>query len=475
MRLSIGLPSFILNKSYHTLILIIFLFIICIFVPYKFISWFNHNSKFEENGLLKTTKNNFKKSTNLNSILNNLPFIIGSSQEFNLIKEPHIKSEFTQINNLYEKYIRNFKNKEELKNIGYRISLNNKKAIGIAYEYSFCDRTDKDYIKLHKLNDYIILYSKLLDLFIESQKEKIFQLKYLNKLKTKSKELTKEEKDISNLEPILIDFIFSCLIYQQCFYQGIPITIIKKPFISYIQLPHISIKNCELFNEKNIKITLEEFLKYADNEKEDILKNIFDFNNSEINDIIEASKLIPKYDYKVKPYVEGFEDTGFIKGDKVTFKIDITRKNKEDKKLGILHSKCFPGIFNEVLYSLVFNGKNLIKMDKILIDKKENEYKLTILINAIGIIPIKIFFISGNFLLNNDIINCQIKSEERNEKRDEMMKNIENITKTEKITKNFFQKMLSDLCGIDDNDELDEENEDDEANNNEEEKEDNKI
>ena len=58
MRLSIGLPSFILNKSYNTLILIIFLFIICIFVPYKFISWFNHNSNFDENGLLKTTKNN---------------------------------------------------------------------------------------------------------------------------------------------------------------------------------------------------------------------------------------------------------------------------------------------------------------------------------------------------------------------------------------------------------------------------------
>ena len=157
MRLSIGLPSFILNKSYHTLILIIFLFVVCIFVPYKFMSWFNHNSKFEENGLLKTTNNNFKKSTNLNTILINLPFILGNSQEFNLIKEPHIKSEFTLINNLYEKYIRNFKNKEELKNIGYRISLNNKKAIGIAYEYSFCDRTDKNYIKLHKLNDYFII------------------------------------------------------------------------------------------------------------------------------------------------------------------------------------------------------------------------------------------------------------------------------------------------------------------------------
>ena len=466
MRLSIGLPSFILNKSYHTLILIIFLLVVCIFVPYKFMSWFYHISKFEENGLLKTTNNNFKKSTNLNTILINLPFILGNSQEFNLIKEPHIKSEFTLINNLYEKYIRNFKNKEELKNIGYRISLNNKKAIGIAYEYSFCDRTDKNYIKLHKLNDYIILLSKLLDLFIESQKEKIFQLQYLNKLKSNSKEISKENKDISNLEPIVFDFIFSCLIYQQCFYQGIPVTIIRKPFISYCQLPHITINNCEKFKEKDVNITLEQFLKYADNEKLDIIKNVFDFKNSEINDIIEASKVMPRYDYKVKTYVEGFEDTGFIKGDKVTFKIDITRKNKEDKKLGILHSKCFPGIFNEILYAVTFNGKKLLKMDKIKIDKKENEYKFTILINTIGIIPIKIILISGNFFINNDIINCQINALERSEKRDEMMKNIENITKKEKITKNFIQKMFGDLCGFDDFYD-DEENENEEVINNE--------
>ena len=209
-----------------------------------------------------------------------------------------------------------------------------------------------------------------------------------------------------------------------------------------------------------------EFFKYADNEKEDILKNIFNFNNSEINDIIEASKVIPKYDYKVKPYVEGFEDTGFIKGDKVTFKIDITRKNKEDKKLGILHSKCFPGIFNEILYAVTFNGKKLLKMDKIKIDKKENEYKFTILINTIGIIPIKIILISGNFFLNNDIINCQINAFERSEKRDEMMKNIENITKKEKITKNFIQKMFGDLCGFDDFYD-DEENDDEEVISNE--------
>ena len=471
MRLSLGLPSFILNKSYHTFILIIFLFIICIFVPYKFIVWFNNVSNFEENGLLKTTKKNFKKSTNLNTSLMNLPFILGSSQEFNLINEPHIKSELTQINNLYDKYKNHFKNKDVLEQIGYRIPLNNKKAIGIAYEYSFCDRTDKNYLKLHKLNDYIILYSKLLLAFIDSQKEKIVQLKYLNKHKDKLKDLklSEEEKELFSLEPIVFDFIFACLIYQQCFYQGIPINLTQTPHISYTQLPHISVKTTETFKAKDVDITFEQFLKYADNEKEDILKNIINFKNSEIKDIIEASKAIPRYEYKVNSYVEGFEDTGFIKGDKVTFNIDITRKYSEDKKFGILHSKYFPGIFDEFLYIIIFNGNNLIKMDKIFINKKENNYKFHILLNTLGNIPIKIVIINGTFLLFNDVINCQIKCEERSEKRDEMMKNIESITKHEKIEKSLFQKIISDFYGLGDNDE-EEESEDEEANANEEEK-----
>ena len=471
MRLSLGLPGFIFNKSYHTFILIIFLFIVCIVIPYKFIVWYNNISNFEENGLLKITKKNFKKSTNLNVVLINLPFIIGSSQEFNLIKEPHIKSEITQINNLFDKYRNHFKNKEELRQIGFRIPLNNKKAIGIAYEYSFCDRTDKNYLKLHKLNEYINLYSKLLDAFIDSQKEKLFQLKYIDKHKNKLNELKLSEdlKEITSLDPIVFEFIFSCLIYQECFYQGIPVTLIQKPFISYTQLPHISSSICETFKNKDVDITLEQFLKYADNEKEDILKNIFDFKNTEINDIIEASKAIPRYEYKVDSFVEGYKDTGFIKGDKVTFKIKIKRSNPEDKKFGILHSKYYPDVFNEFIYVIVFNGNNLLKMDKIFINKKETEYIFTIVINNIGIIPIKIVFMSGNFLLNNDIINCQIKCEEKSEKRDEMMKNIENINKNEKIEKSFFQKIISEFFGLDENVEEEEEIEDNQANNKEEE------
>ena len=472
MRMSLGLPSFLLDKSYHKFILIGFIIVICIIVPYKFITWFNRTSDFEANGLLKSTKNIFKKSTNLNTNLTNLPFILGSSREFLFIKEPHIKSEFTQINNLYDKYKNNFKNKEVLENIGFRMPLNNKKAIGIAYEYTFCDRTDKNYLQMHKVNEYINLLAKLIDEFIEAQKEKIFQLKLIKNYKLNINEAkTQEEKDLLNLEPIVFYLIFSSILYQQCFYQGIPITIVQKPFIPYIQLPHITPKKCETFKSKDVDITIEQFLKYADNEKQDIIKNIFDFKKSEIKDIIQASKAMPRYEYKIKSYVEGFEDTGFVKGDKVTFKLDITRKNKEDKKFGILHSNCFPGIFEEFLYIIVFNGNNILKMDKVYINKKENEYYFHIMIGLVGIIPIKILVIPGNYYLYNDVINCEIKGENKSEKREEMIKNIEIANKNEKIEKSYAQQIISSFYGVQDDDEEEEEIEDNEVKDIKEEKE----
>ena len=57
MRLSIGLPSaFILNKENHFKILIIFIIIVCIAIPYHFLQWFKRADNFDENGLLNITK-----------------------------------------------------------------------------------------------------------------------------------------------------------------------------------------------------------------------------------------------------------------------------------------------------------------------------------------------------------------------------------------------------------------------------------
>ena len=56
MRFSIGLPSvFILNKKNHYKILIAFVILVSIIIPYYFIKWFKISKAFDENGLLITT------------------------------------------------------------------------------------------------------------------------------------------------------------------------------------------------------------------------------------------------------------------------------------------------------------------------------------------------------------------------------------------------------------------------------------
>ena len=456
MRISLGIPSFILNKRNHIYILIIFIISICLIIPYNFLKWYNKSSTICENGLLIKTKEYFKRSTNLNTTLLNLPFILGISEEFNSIPEPHIRAESVEINNLYNKYKNVFKNKEVLENLSPRISLNNKKAIGIAYEYCFCDKTDKNYLKLHKVNEYIILLSKLLNLFIDCQKEKLIDLNLLNKQKKKDIE-SDIYKELLQLQPIKPDLIYSSILYQQCFYQGIPIFLMNEKFIQYTQLPHISLKNYKNLKDKDADITFEQFLNYGEEGKKTIMEKVFNFNKSEINDILESIKAIPRYEYKIKTYVDGYEDTGFLKGDKVTFKIDIIRKNEEDKKIGVQHSKSFPGLFNEYLYILISNNKNLIRLDKILIDKKNNEYKFGIYMASAGVIPIKILLMSGTSFQNNGVIDCRVKVFEKSEKREEMIKNIENKNK-EKIEPSFIQKYFFNYHDSSDDEEEEDEN-----------------
>ena len=469
MRISLGMPSFILNKNNHIFIITILIIIICFIIPFYFLKWYINTYNTDENGIFYHTKEIFKKATNLNFQIINVPFILGNCEEFNLIPEPHIRSEITQINNLYDKYKNNFKNKDILEKIGYTLPLNKKKAIGIAFEYSFCDRTDKNYLKLHKLNDYIILLSKLLNVLIDIQTEKYFHLKYLKKIKEIQNEEEKEKIDIlcDSLQQIKKDLIFNLILYQQCFYQGIPLNLLRDKYIPYIQLPNISLKNYNILKDKDVDISIDQFLNYGDEGKKTIMQKIFNFNNSEINDIIESTKAIPRYDYKVNSYVDGFEDTGFIKGDKITIKLNITRKNIEDKYMGVQHSKCFPGLFKEFIYIVVENNNNLIRQNKIIINKKENEYKFQINIGFIGILPLKIILIPGTFFSSNVAINCQLKCYERSQIREEMIQKIENNNKKEKMEPSLVKRIFSHYQNESDEDDDEEEEVEEEEKNKE--------
>ena len=174
--------------------------------------------------------------------------------------------------------------------------------------------------------------------------------------------------------------------------------------------------------------------------KKKFLKKIFKFTDDQINEIIEATHSIPQYEYKIKHYVENFEDTDIIPQDMVTFKITITRKNVGKLNVGIVHTKHFPGLFNECILFTVLTGEQetIVAQTKVKIEKKVTEFTL----------PIKIIYTGENKIqfsakpsctygLNN-IIDGTIVCLPESEKRKKLMESIKK--RKEKIPLSFMQE-----------------------------------
>ena len=435
MRFSIGLPSaFILNKKNHFKILIIFIFIVCVVIPYNFFRWFKRSQAFDESGLLKITSEYFMRNTDGSSQIKNIPFILGTSHDFIWIEDVDIQNYSNDINELFDKYKNDFPQGEEVQKIINILSLKNKKAIAICYTYIYGYREDNNYLKLKKVDEYIILLAKLLDAFFESHnaKNQIYNIFEIEGADTNQIKFPRVKRE----------FMHSIITFQQCFYQGIPIQEIKEN-ISYVQLPYIDAENINLITKSDENIKFRYFLKKNDEDKKKFLKKIFNFTDEQISEIIEASHAIPQYEYKVKHYVESYEDTDVIPQDIVTFKITITRKNIGKLNLGIGHSKYFPGLFNECLYFTVLTGDRVASQEKMIIDKKVNEYIFPIKIIYTGINPVTFSIMPSCTYGINEVIKQNIECVPSSEKRKQLMESIKK--RKEKLPLSYFQQALQEV------------------------------
>ena len=453
MRLSIGLPStFILNKKNHFKILIIFIFIVCVIIPYYFVQWFSRTQDYDENGILNFTKKFFMLKTNEESQIKDIPFLLGSSPEFRRINDANIMNDKNEIEELFYKYKYHYP-----KEINYeKIYIKNKKAIAIAYAYSYGERNDKNYLKLTSKNEYIFLLAKLLDAFFEclNAKNQIFKIC----------EIQGEDPKKIIFPKVKNDFLRDILKYQQCFYQGIPIQKIQKN-ISFIQLPYINTENLNLIEENPEKINFRQFIKLNDENKKIFLKKVFDFNEEQLSEIIEVTHSISQYEYKLKYYIDGFENTDILPNDIITFKITITRKNVGKLQLGIGHSKHFPGLFNECIYFMVQCGEKIITQEKILIDKKVSEYIFNIRSGPPGKNNIKFIAIPSCSCGQNEEIDGTFQSVAKSDKRKEFINLINK--KKEKLPLSYVQEALKDYgvkINIDSDDDEEEEEKEEEEN-----------
>jgi hypothetical protein len=465
MRFSIGLPSsFILDKKNHNKILIIFIFIVSVLIPYYFVKWVKRSKNFDENGLLNITKEYFMKQTNQNSTINHIPFLLGASHEFMWIEDLDIESTKNEIETLFNKYKSEFPNTPDIDKIISYLKLKNKKAIAIAYAYSYGDRDDFNYLRLDKVNDYIILLAKLLDAFFDSHNAKnlLFNI------------IRNQGGDESNviLPKVSSVFMKNIITFQQCFYQGIPIPKIRKN-ISYVQLPYITTDNIDLITNSDENILFRNFLKKNDEDKKIFLKKIFKFNDEQIKEIIDSTHSIPQYEYKIKHYVENFEDTDIIPQDTVTYKITITRKNVGKLNVGIVHSKYFPGLFNECIFFTVLTGnqETIVAQEKVIIEKKVTEFTLPMKIITVGENKVQFSAKPSCTYGLNSVIDGSVMCVAESEKRKKLLESISK--RKEKIPLSYMQQAFKEAGFNINNDSDSDEEEDEEKEENKEGKEEN--
>ncbi len=450
MRLSIGLPSFVLDKKNHMKILICFLIIVCIIIPYEFFVWNYNSNQFDQNGILINSIKLHARITNEKSNIRLIPLYLGLSPDFHLINDKFLNKEKKMIESLFEKYTKEFP--EEILNTKDKLPLQNKKAIGIAYSYSFNEIDNDIYRNLQKKDEYIIKLGQLIDPFFFYQDDKYKAVQMIKNQFPEGTEL--------KISPISVNFIREISKYQQCFFQGIPIN----DFIqncSYEQLPFINKDNVNLITNSKENTRFRDFLKYTPEEKKNFLKNIFKFNDEQINDILEAAKSIPIYEYKYKQFVDGFENQDYVIGDKCTIQIKIIRSNIGKLKLGIGHSKIYPGLFNECIQILILNNGNLIGQEKIKIDKKVNLFEFNIGLGSVGKIPLEFQLLSTCYYGINEKIQTEIDVVQKSEKREKFLKEI-NKRKV-KIGLSYFQQVLKESgfeYGSDGEDEEEEEKDD---------------
>ena len=130
MRLSVALPSFILDKKNHLTILVIFLIFILIIVPQVFLFWYNSTKEYNDIGIKKNDEQVFYFELNENILLKQMPYVLGLAFEY---RDLPIRQE--EANILYETYNKYYKQNLMCKHKLEHIHPSNKKAICLLYSY----------------------------------------------------------------------------------------------------------------------------------------------------------------------------------------------------------------------------------------------------------------------------------------------------------------------------------------------------
>ena len=437
MRVSIGLPSFVLEKKNHMPILLLFVVFILIIFPAGFLFWFKSSESFTQSGMMVDDMKVFYLFMNENILLRQMPYVIGRALEFE--KLPIYYDEETPLTKAY------LHNKDYMcKHKPETVHPSNKKAICLFYSF-----INREPIKTENYQKDIEKILPLSELFVQNIYEMCYDLTKLHMV----------DHQVKNFGYPCIQTVFE---FSQNLHQQI--SHIKNDFNAFFQFPYFNDNKIRLlkrynkiFNNKNT--CFSEFLKMDINTRNDLLSH--EFSDEQISDINHAIESIPIYDVKIEAFTEGFEDV--LVEDNVTIKITIVRNNLlEGMEMGICHSLRFTELFEEKVSINLLSNK-LIFADAIETIKERNtEHTFNFQPHEVGKIKITCDMISLDYKGVNVSKEFEINVLKTSEKRKEHLDDIEK-RKIKKIEPSYFQQLLSSVVPIanDEDEEEEEEEEDD--------------
>ena len=437
MRVSIGLPSFVLEKKNHMPILLLFVIFILVIFPAGFIFWFKSSESYTQTGLMVDDMKVFYEFMNENILLKQMPYVIGRALEFE--KLPIYSDEEGPLIKAYLHY-KDYMSKHKPETVHPA----NKKAICLFYSF-IC----REPIKTENYQKDIEKVLPYAELFIEN----IYGMCY---------DLTKVHminKSIKNFGYPCIQtvFEFSQNIHQQ-------ISHIKNDYNPFFQLPYFNENKIRLlkrytkiFNNKASSFT--EFLKMDINTRNDLLSKEFD--SEQVIDINRAIEAIPEYDLQIETFTEGFED--ILVEDNVSIKITVIRNNLlAEQEMGIGHSLGYTELFDEKVSINLIANKMIFGNAVETVKERNTVHTFNFQPNETGKIKITCDMISLDYKGVNISKEFEIDVRKTSEKRKEHLDDIEK-RKVKKIEPSYFQQLLSSVVpmGNDEDEEEEEEEEDD--------------
>ena len=453
MRLSVALPSFILDKKNHLTILVIFLIFILIIVPQVFLFWYNSTKEYNDIGIKKNDEQVFYFELNENILLKQMPYVLGLTFEY---RDLPIRQE--EANILYETYNKYYKQNLMCKHKLEHIHPSNKKAICLLYSYIM--KQPLKYEKYYEELNQILLPTGN---FIEQMYKIAISFTQIHMFNQSGNKLIKN----FGYNCIKTIFEFSQNLHQQ-------ISHFNNPDSGFLQLPYFNenkLKNLmrvlKKYNSKifnNNKNNFKEFINLPMEERNKIL-NENGFGNEEILNINYALDALPKYKINLEIFTEGFED--IVENDMITYKFTVIRENlPENKKLGVNHSNNYPLLFEEKIIIFILDDKKKILFNEVItIENRENTFNKQFPCEREGNFKYICEMMSLNYKGLDQSFEFEFEVKKNSDKRKEQLKQIKS-REVKKIEATYFQKLLNQVVGInaEDDEEEEEEKEDEEDN-----------